>query len=84
MDSNEKRYSFDNPRNVKLLIYALYVVCAVLVALDFVVHRHTAVSWEAWPAFYAIYGFVACVGLVLAAKEMRKIVWRREEYYDEQ
>ncbi len=84
MDSNEKRYIFDNPRNVKLLIYALYVVCAVLVALDFVVHRHSEVSWEAWPAFYAIYGFVACVGLVLAAKELRKIVWRREEYYDEQ
>jgi hypothetical protein len=33
--------------------------------------------------FYAIYGFVACVILVLVAKEMRKLVMRDEDYYDD-
>ncbi|MBC8158509.1 MAG: hypothetical protein H8E94_04170 [Alphaproteobacteria bacterium] len=83
MNDKEKRYLFDNPRNVRLLINALYVVCAVLFGLDFIVHRHIEVSWEGWYGFYAIYGFVGCVALVLLAKEMRKIVMRREDYYDD-
>jgi hypothetical protein len=83
MNSKEKRYLFDNPRNVKVLIYSLYVVCAVLVGLDFVIHRHSEYAVEAWYGFYGFYGFVACVFLVLAAKEMRKIVKREETYYDD-
>ena len=79
----EKRYLFDNPRNVKALIYALYAACAVLFVLDFVVHRHTEHPIEAWYGFYAIYGFVCCTLLVLAAKELRKLLQRREDYYDD-
>jgi hypothetical protein len=33
--------------------------------------------------FYSVYGFVACVLLVLLAKEMRKLLIRKEDYYDE-
>jgi hypothetical protein len=40
-------------------------------------------GWEKIPAFYAIYGFVACVVLVVIAKRMRKVVIRKENYYDE-
>jgi hypothetical protein len=32
--------------------------------------------------FYALYGFVACVLLVLLAAEMRKLVMRDEDYYE--
>jgi len=74
---------FDDPRNVKRLIYAVYVVCGVIFLLDFVVHRHVDHPWEAFIGFYAVYGFVACVLLVLAAKVMRKLLMRKEEYYDE-
>ena len=51
--------------------------------LDFVVHRHVDHPWEAAWGFYCIYGFVACVLLVLVAKEMRKVIMRKEDYYDE-
>ena len=40
-------------------------------------------AFESWPGFYAFFGFVACVALVLAAKELRKLVMRDESYYDE-
>ena len=50
---------------------------------DFVVHRHIDIGWEKLPAFYALYGFVACVMLVLLAKKLRKVVMRKEDYYDE-
>ncbi len=32
--------------------------------------------------FDAIYGFVACVGLVIAAKGLRVLLMRDEDYYD--
>jgi len=40
-------------------------------------------AWEALPGFYALFGFVACVVLVLIAKEMRKVLMRDEDYYDD-
>ncbi len=83
MEENGKRHIFDNPRNVKAVIYGLYALCGVLFVLDFFVYRHVYHPWEAWFGFYAIYGFVCCVLLVLAAKEMRKMVRRREDYYDD-
>jgi hypothetical protein len=39
--------------------------------------------WEGFFGFYALYGFVACVLLVLLAKEMRKLVMRDEDYYEQ-
>jgi len=78
----EKQYLFDNPRNVTRLLRGFYLVCAILLILDFALHRHVIHSWENIPGFYAIFGFVACVLLVLIAKEMRKVVMRKEDYYD--
>jgi len=81
--SDEKKYFFDKPENVKRVLKWFYVICGLLVLADFVVHRHVGFGWEKIPAFYAIYGFVACVVLVVLAKEMRKVVMRKEDYYDE-
>lgn len=78
----EKQYLFDNPKNVSRLLLGFYIVCGILFVLDFILHRHTAHPWEGVPGFYALYGFVACVVLVLIAKEMRKVLMRKEDYYD--
>lgn len=80
--NGKKPYLFDDPRHVKLVVRALLVVCLLLFGLDAVLHRHVSHPWEAMFGFYAIYGFVACVLLVLLAKEMRKLVMRREDYYE--
>ena len=79
---DEKTYLFDNPRNVSRLLSGFYIICAVLFVADFIIHRHTVHPWEDIPGFYAIYGFVACVLLVVVAKEMRKVLMRKEDYYD--
>lgn len=78
----EKQYLLDNPRNVTLLLRVFYAVCALLFVLDFIIHRHTTYEWEQLPGFYAIFGFVAFVLLVVVAKLMRKLLMRREDYYD--
>ena len=82
-DPKEKTHLFDNPRNVQRLLRGFYVLCALVVVVDFFVHRHISHSWENLPAFYAIYGFIACVLLVWIAKQMRKVLMRKEDYYDE-
>ena len=78
----QKQYLFDKPRNVNRLLRSFYLICAILLILDVVLHRHVIHSWENIPGFYAIFGFIACVLLVLIAKEMRKVVMRKEDYYD--
>ena len=81
--ADKKQYLFDNPRNVKILLYSLYVSCAILILLDFVVHRHVSHSWEQLLGFYSIYGFIGCVSIVFGSKALRFLVKRDEDYYDD-
>ncbi|MBH67927.1 MAG: hypothetical protein CMM58_06210 [Rhodospirillaceae bacterium] len=78
----EKKYWLDDRGNVKLIIYALYIVCAGLFIADFFYHKHVMFEIDSWFGFYAIYGFVMCVGLVLGAKILRTLIMRSEDYYD--
>lgn len=78
----ERQHLFDKPENVRRLLRLLYLACALLLAADLFIHRHVIHAWESFWGFYAGYGFVACVALVLLAKQLRKIVKRPEDYYD--
>ena len=74
---------FDKPENVKKVLGLFYVSLLVLIIMDLFIPKDPHFSWEAFPAFYAAYGFVGCVGLVLGAKYiLRKMVKRKENYYD--
>ncbi len=72
----------DDRRNVNKIVYALYAVSALLLLIDPFIHKHGPFEIEHWWGFYGIYGFVGCVFLVLAAKGLRKLVMRPEDYYD--
>ncbi len=83
----KNKHIFDNSRNVKRLIRGFFIVCFFLFILDFIIHRHLSFEEdsfpvEGWYGFYSVYGFVACVLLVLAAKLMRKVLMRKEDYYE--
>jgi len=79
---NKKKYIFDNPQNIKRVLYILYACCVLLFLLDFVIHRHVVHSWESLWGFYPIYGFVGCVILVFVATWMRTFLMRSEDYYN--
>ncbi|MBY5991209.1 hypothetical protein [Ferrimonas balearica] len=72
----------ERPGSVQKILYGLYACCAVLLALDFVIHRHVEHAFERLWGFYPLYGFVGCVVLVLIAKWMRSFLMRDEDYYD--
>ena len=80
--SVERSRWLDDPNNVTRLYRGPWVIGAALVLLDAIVHRHEELAFAAVPAFYAAYGFFACVLLVLAAKALRRLLQRPEDYYE--
>jgi len=81
-DPDEKSYWLDDRRNVDRLVHVFYVTCAVLLAIDVLVPKHGEFGIEHWLGFYGWFGFIACVSLVLVAKQLRRILMRPEDYYD--
>jgi hypothetical protein len=81
-DNGARSYWLDDPRNVTRLVWTLYAICAFLFVIDWFVPKHGPFAIEHLFGFYGIFGFVACVGLVLAAKAMRVVLMRPEDYYD--
>ena len=82
MSGEDRKYWLDEPGNVKKIIWALFAVCAALFLADAFYHKHSHFEAENFFGFYAIFGFVVCVALVLAAKGMRLFLMRSEDYYD--
>ncbi len=72
----------DSSENVTKLYRAAWAVGLALVGLDLIVHRHAETPFDGWFGFFGVYGFVACVSLVIAAKGLRRIVMRAEDYYE--
>lgn len=80
--NDDRRYWLDDPRNVDKIVYAVVAICLLIEAADLLYHKHPHFAFETIFGFYGIFGFVSCVALVLAARVLRKVVMRDEEYYD--
>ncbi|MCF8033389.1 MAG: hypothetical protein K9K66_03565 [Desulfarculaceae bacterium] len=74
---------FDNPANIKRLLIALFIFLAGLLGADFLIHKHAHFPWETAPEFYAAYGFLCYLLLIVLAKTLRIFIKRREDYYDQ-
>ena len=79
--NEDKTYWLDRPGNVERIVRALYLICALLLVVDFFVPKHGPFAIEQVFGFYAWFGSLACVGLVLAAKVLRRVLMRPEDYY---
>ena len=55
----------------------------MLLALsDLVLHKHGHFGWENFFGSYSVFGFAAFFFIVMAGKQLRKLVMRDEDYYD--
>jgi len=79
---SERKRWLDHPRNVTRLYRALWVVGFALLLGELLVHKHEDIAFAARFGFYALYGFLACVALVLTAKALRRVLKRPEDYYE--
>jgi hypothetical protein len=80
--SGDDRRWLDDPRNVTRVVYGLGVFCGLVFLADFLYAKHPHFAVERVFGFYAVYGFVGSVLLVLTAKAMRPLLRRDEDYYE--
>lgn len=80
--TKEQQHFFDKKENITLVLRVFYALCALLLVLDLFIHRHIYHDWEKLPGFYPLFGFIACVVLVLIATRMRDFLMRDEDYYE--
>ncbi len=68
----------------KILIRFCYGVLALLVILDVFVDKSKAHIWpETIPGFWSLFGFVACVLIIILSKWFGHLgIMTREDYYD--
>ena len=81
--SHDKSHWLDRPGNIKMLVRGLVGFGFLLFIADAFYHKHVHFEAEAFFGFYAIVGFVAFFLIVLAGKQLRKILMRPEDYYDD-
>ena len=72
-------------QRLRAVIYASCGVLALVALIDVFVDKHHAhTKAEHLPAFWSVFGFVACVLIVLLSKAFGKAgIMTREDYYDE-
>jgi len=71
---------------LKTVVRACFAVLALVVLVDalFVHKEHAHTAMERIPAFWAIFGFVACVVIIILSKWFgHSGIMTREDYYDE-
>jgi len=82
---DERRHWLDHPKVGDRAFWALVAVCALLLVIEIpllLVHvRHPHFGWDTF-GFYGVFGFAAFFLIVLAGKQLRKVLSRQEDYYD--
>ncbi len=73
---------FDNPKNIKRLRLVFFILLVLVLVAEFFVEKHGEFTVEHFYGFYAVYGFMAYVFLIFVAKGLRRIIMRKEDYYD--
>lgn len=75
-------------KRLKTVVWICYGVLALVVLLDAIPaivdkhHAHTNI--EHFPGFWAAFGFVACVAIIIVSKWFGHAgIMTREDYYDE-
>ncbi len=69
------------PSSIRLLWKVLWGVLALTVAAQLVIKIKGFFGADDWFAFGAVYGFLACVAMVLVAKGLGYLIKRDENYY---
>jgi uncharacterized iron-regulated membrane protein len=65
------------------LFVALYGAClAIMVLAGLFIQWPIEFPWQGLTAFYAVYGFAACVFLIYVAKGLRLWLPKEEDYYE--
>jgi len=73
---------FDKPENVRRLRKGFFIALVLVLLAEAFVDMRGEFHVEHFFGFYAVYGFISYVSLIFIAKFLRRILMRREDYYD--
>jgi len=69
------------PDTIRLLWRVFIVILLLTVAVQFLSGTDGHFGVDGWYAFGAVYGFLSCLAMVLAAKGLGYILKRPQDYY---
>ncbi len=69
-------------RTARILWIVFAAILALTVAGELFIHRHSLFGIDGSFGFNAWYGFIACVGLVVASRLIGFVLKRPDTYYD--
>jgi hypothetical protein len=75
-------YWLVRPSTIRLLWIVFIVVLALTVLADFFIDHHGKFGIDGTIGFYAWYGFISCVILVILARALGVFLKRPADYYD--
>lgn len=81
-DDSGRKYWLDAPGNTDKIFWVLVLLSVLLFLADALYHKHPYFEIEKAFGFYGVFGFCACVALIITAKIVRFLVMRAENYYD--
>jgi len=67
---------------IKKLRISLLVILGLVVLTESFIQLHPHFDIERLFGFYAIFGFLSCVGLIIFAKLLGFLIKRKDDYYD--
>ncbi len=76
----------EKPGFIRVFLIVLGVACILSGLAGFVDRWHNPhphFPWEKFPLFFAVWGFGSFMFIVLIGQHLRKLVSRKEGYYDE-
>ena len=78
----KQKHWLDNPDNVRLLWRGFLLTLALTVAIGAFIDLHPHFPIESWFGFYAVYGFLACLLMIIVAKAMGLLIKRPDTFYE--
>lgn len=73
----------EQPRTGKTIRNLFAFTLLLLVAVDLLSYKHPVFPFENLPGFYALFGFLSCLVIVVVSKLLGKYwLQRPEDYYD--
>ena len=81
MNHREPDHWLVRPETIRWIWRISIVVLAVTVLLQLVIKIKGYFGIDSWLGFGAVYGFLACLAMVLVAKGLGFVLKRDEDYY---
>lgn len=81
--TGQEKHWLVRPSTIRKLIYLSIIVLSIVALLDFAIKSYSNFGIDGTPFFYSWYGFVTCVGMVVAAKLLGIFLKRKDSYYDD-